>query len=84
VAASRSGCTRETEIKGGKVEVDDDGLDVEDGGDELEVDSSVLWARGWWVMCLRSTIACSRSGTRWRRAPRAGSRRQCASRPRTR
>jgi hypothetical protein len=53
VAASRRGCTRQTETEGGSVEVmdnngevDDDGLEVEDDGGVLEVDGSVLRARG--------------------------------------
>jgi hypothetical protein len=35
VAASRRGCTRETETEGGRVEVNDNGLEEGDGGGML-------------------------------------------------
>jgi hypothetical protein len=47
----------------------------------VEVCDSVHRARGWWAMCLRSTVACSRLGTRRRRAPRPGSRWRHPPRP---
>jgi hypothetical protein len=50
----------------------------------LEVDGSVLRARGRWVMCLRSMVACFESGMRRRHALRPGSRRWCALRLGTR
>jgi hypothetical protein len=64
-----------TETEGGGVEVDDDGGEVgevKDSGGVLEIDGSVLWAQGWWVTCLRLTVACSGSGTRWQCTPRPG------------
>jgi hypothetical protein len=77
----QDGCTREIETEGGGVEIDHDDsevdharLEVKDGGGMLEVDGSVLWARGLWSTCLRSMVASSRSGMRRWRALRLGSR----------
>jgi hypothetical protein len=42
----------------------------------LEVDDSMLRGRGRWAACLRSTTACSGSGTKQRHAPRPGTRRR--------
>jgi hypothetical protein len=56
-------------------EVEDDGLEVWNGGGVLEVDSSMLWAQGWQTTCLRSMAACSGSRTRQRRSLRLRSRR---------
>jgi hypothetical protein len=57
------------------------GLEVEDSGSMLEVDGSMLWARGRRAMCLRSMAVWSGSGMRRWRAPRPGSRRRRALRP---
>jgi hypothetical protein len=53
-------------------EVDDNGLEVEDGG--------MLQGQRRRAASLRLTTACSGSGMRWRRALRPGSRRQRAPR----
>jgi hypothetical protein len=78
-----------TFIGGRRVEVDDDDGGVDDDGLEVGDGDGVLWARGQWATCLRSTVACSgsrmrqrrasRLGSRWRRAPRPGMRQWCAS-----
>jgi hypothetical protein len=70
----QEGRTRETETEEGRVKVDDDRLEVEDGSGVLEVNDVMLRARGRWVVCLRSTVAHSEPGMRRQRAPRLGSR----------
>jgi hypothetical protein len=64
VATSRRGCTRETEIEGGGVEVDDDGGEVDDDGLEDEVGDGVLWVGDEVTACSEvgaKAVACSKA-----------------------
>jgi hypothetical protein len=74
VEASKRGRSSETETEGGRVKVNNDGFEVEDDDNVLEVSGSVLWARGWWATCLRLMTACSRLGMSQRCALRPGTR----------